>query len=76
MRTPCGRGPLKNNPEIKRLDLELAQSQTLIKAARGSFFPEVSLQAGSDVRHRDQGGTKPSEWLAGVFMEYPFFEGG
>ncbi len=66
---------LKTNPEIKRLDLEIAQSQTLIKAARGSYLPEVSLQAGSDVRHRDLGGTKP-EWIAGVFMEYPFFEGG
>jgi outer membrane protein len=66
---------LKSNPEIKKLDLDIAQSQTLIKAARGSYFPEVSLQAGSDVRHRDLGGTKP-EWIGGVFMEYPFFEGG
>lgn len=66
---------LKTNPEIKKLDLDIAQSQKLIKAARGSYFPEVSLQAGSDVRHRDLGGTKP-EWIAGVFMEYPFFEGG
>ena len=66
---------LKSNPEIKKLDLDIAQSQTLIKAAKGSYFPEVSLQGGSDVRHRDQGGTKP-EWIAGVFMEYPFFEGG
>lgn len=66
---------LTNNPEIKRLDLELSQSQALIKAARGAYFPEVSLQASSDVRHRDLGGTKP-EWLAGIFMEYPFFEGG
>ena len=66
---------LKTNPELKRLSLEIEQSQTLVKAARGSYFPEVSLQAGSDVRHRDLGGTKP-EWIAGVFMEYPFFEGG
>ena len=66
---------LKGNPEIKKLDLDIAQGQTLIKAARGSYFPEVSLQAGSDVRHRDLGGTKP-EWIGGVFMEYPFFEGG
>ena len=66
---------LRTNPELKRLDLEIAQSQTLVKAARGNYFPEVSLQAGSDVRHRDLGGTKP-EWIAGVFMEYPFFEGG
>ncbi|HEY9074829.1 MAG TPA: TolC family protein [Desulfobaccales bacterium] len=69
------REALKTNPEIKRLDLEIAQSRTLIKAARGNYFPEVSLQAGSDVRHRDLGGTKP-EWIGGVFMEYPFFEGG
>ncbi|MGB7913337.1 MAG: TolC family protein [Desulfobaccales bacterium] len=66
---------LKTNPEIKELDLDIAQSETLIKAARGSYFPEVSLQAGSDVKHRDLGGTRP-EWIAGVFMEYPFFEGG
>jgi outer membrane protein len=66
---------LKNNPEIKKLDLDIAQSQTLIKAARGSYFPEVSLQAGTDVRHRDLGGSKP-EWIGGVFMEYPLFEGG
>jgi outer membrane protein TolC len=68
-------GVLKSNPEIKKLDLDITQSQTLTKAARGSFFPEVSLQAGSDYHHRDLGGTKP-EWIAGVFMEYPFFEGG
>ena len=66
---------LQSNPEIKKLDLDIAQSRTLIKAARGAYFPEVSLQAGSDVRHRDLGGTKP-EWIGGVFMEYPFFEGG
>jgi outer membrane protein len=66
---------LKNNPEIKKLDLDIAQSQTLIKAARGSYFPEMSLQAGSDYQHRDIGGNKP-EWIAGVYLEYPFFEGG
>ena len=66
---------LKTNPELKRLSLEIEQSQTLVKAARGAYLPEVSLQAGSDVRHRDLGGTKP-EWIGGVFMEYPFFEGG
>jgi outer membrane protein len=66
---------LRRNPEIKKLDFDIAQSQTLIKVALGSYFPEVSLQAGTDVRHRDLGGTKP-EWIGGVFMEYPFFEGG
>ncbi|HLE81767.1 MAG TPA: TolC family protein, partial [Dehalococcoidia bacterium] len=65
---------LKNHPEIKRIDVEISRSQSAMKAARGGYFPEVSLQAAADVRHRDLGGTK-SEWLAGVFMEYPFFEG-
>jgi outer membrane protein TolC len=63
------------NPELKRLKLELAQSQALIKAARGGYFPEVSLQGATGVRHRDVGGTR-EEWLGGVFMEFPFFEGG
>ncbi|RLA88314.1 MAG: hypothetical protein DRG58_08360 [Deltaproteobacteria bacterium] len=65
----------KNNPEIKRLKLEIAQSQALVKAAQGGYFPEVSLQGSVGVRHRDVGGTK-DEWLGGVFMEFPFFEGG
>ncbi|MFZ5450671.1 MAG: TolC family protein [Thermodesulfobacteriota bacterium] len=63
------------NPELKRLKLELAQGQALIKAARGGYFPEVNLQAATGVRHRDVGGTR-EEWLGGVFMEFPFFEGG
>jgi outer membrane protein len=66
---------LQNNPEIKRLDLQVAQSQALVKAARGGYFPEISLQGASDVRHRDQGGTR-EEYLYGVFLEFPFFEGG
>jgi outer membrane protein TolC len=66
---------LKNNPGIKSLDLGIEQSQASIKAARGRYFPEISLQGSAGVRHRNVGGTEP-EWLFGVFMEYPFFEGG
>jgi outer membrane protein len=68
-------GALQNNPEIKRLNLQVAQSQALVKAARGGYFPEISLQGAGDVRHRDQGGTR-DEYLYGVFLEFPFFEGG
>jgi len=71
---------LKNNPEIKRLDLQLAQSQSLVKAARGGYFPELSLQGSIDVRHRDQAGNLTNltkeEYLYGVFLEFPFFQGG
>jgi outer membrane protein TolC len=66
---------LKNNPEIKSLDLGIEQSQASIKAAQGGYFPEISLQGSAGVRYRNVGGTEP-EWLFGVFMEYPFFEGG
>jgi outer membrane protein TolC len=66
---------LKTNSEIKKLDLEIEQSQTQIKAARGAYFPEVSLQGDLGVRYQDLGGTK-GEWLGGVFIEFPFFEGG
>jgi len=63
------------NPELKRLKLELAQSQALIKAARGGYFPEINLQGAIGMRGRDVGGRK-EEYLAGVYLEYPFFEGG
>jgi outer membrane protein len=66
---------LKNNPEIKRINLEIEQSRTLVKAAKGAYFPEVSLRGDIGTRHQDTGGTK-GEWLAGVFIEFPFFEGG
>jgi outer membrane protein len=73
-------GALKNNPELKRLDLQLAQSQALVKAARSGYFPEVSLQGATDVRHRDQASTGGNltreEYLYGVFLEFPFFKGG
>ncbi|MCL5024516.1 MAG: TolC family protein [Nitrospirae bacterium] len=66
---------LKSNPEIRRINLEIQQSQTLVKAAKGAYFPEVSLRGDIGTRHQDIGGTR-GEWLAGVFMEFPFFEGG
>ena len=66
---------LRDSPEIKKLDLNLAQSQALIKAARGGYFPEVSVQGAVGLRHQDIAGTK-GEWLMGVFLDFPFFEGG
>jgi outer membrane protein len=66
---------VRDSPEIKKLDLSLAQSQALIRAARGGYFPEVSLQGAVGVRHQDIAGTK-GEWLVGAFLDFPFFEGG
>ncbi len=69
------RETLKNNPEIRRLDLEVEQSRALARAAEGGYFPEVSLQGNVGRRHQDTGGSR-DEWMAGVFLEFPFFEGG
>jgi outer membrane protein len=66
---------LRDSPEIKRLDLNLAQSQVLIKAARAGYFPEVSVQGAVGLRHQNIAGTK-GEWLVGAFLDFPFFEGG
>jgi outer membrane protein len=66
---------LKTNPEIKQLNLEIEQDQDLVKAAKGGYFPEVSLQGAIGMRHQNTGGTR-GEWLAGLFIQYPFFEGG
>ena len=65
----------EENPEIIKLDLAIEQSKELIQAARANYFPEISLQGSTGKRHRDQGGSK-GEWMGGVFMEFPIFEGG
>ncbi len=66
---------LKTNPEIKQLSLEIEQSRDLVKAAKGGYSPEVSLQGAVGTRHQNTGGTR-GEWLAGVFIQFPFFQGG
>jgi outer membrane protein len=66
---------LRANPEIKKLDLSLAQSQALIAATRGGYYPEVSLQGSAGVRHHDIAGTR-GEWMIGAFLDFPLFEGG
>ncbi len=66
---------LDNNPEIKRLNLEIEQSKALVGVEKGRYFPELSLRGDVGVRHQDTRGTQ-GEWLAGVFVEFPFFEGG
>ncbi len=66
---------LQNNPEIKELKLQIDQSQALVEAAKGTYFPTLSLQGDLGTRSQDPAGTK-GEWLAGVFVEFPLFEGG
>ncbi len=66
---------LQNNHEIKELKLQIDQSQALVKATKGSYYPSLNLQSDLGTRSQDPAGTK-GEWLAGVFVEFPLFEGG
>ena len=66
---------LKTNPEIKSLDLNIEQRQLQVKSTRGGYYPALSLQGDFAQRSRDVGGSQ-AEWLGGVFLEFPFFEGG
>ncbi len=65
----------KTNSEIKRLDLDIEKSKILIKTAKADYLPEISLQGSIGNRHQDTGGTQ-DEYIAGVFLEIPLFEGG
>ena len=66
---------LEHSPEIRELNLQIKQSEALVEAAKGSYYPELSLQGDIGTRNQDTAGTK-GEWLAGVFVEFPLFEGG
>jgi outer membrane protein len=66
---------VKNNPEIKRLNLEIEQTRTLVNVAKRDYYPEVNLQGDIGARHQDTAGTR-GEWLAGIFARIPLFEGG
>ncbi|MDA8156694.1 MAG: TolC family protein [Actinomycetota bacterium] len=66
---------LQNNPELKQLDMEIKQSEAQVKLAKSGYYPEVALQGDIGTRHQDTGGTR-GEWLAGVFIQFPFFQGG
>ncbi|MDR3566907.1 MAG: TolC family protein [Syntrophobacteraceae bacterium] len=66
---------LEHNPEIRELNLQIKQNEALVNAAKGSYYPTLSLQGDLGTRSQDPAGTK-GEWIAGVFVEFPIFEGG
>ena len=47
----------------------------MVSAAKGGYYPTLSLQGDIGTRYEDPAGTR-GEWLAGVFVEFPIFEGG
>ncbi|MGC8491723.1 MAG: TolC family protein [Syntrophobacteraceae bacterium] len=66
---------LEHNPEIRELNLQIEQSEALVNAAKGSYYPTLSLEGDLGTRHQDTAGTK-GEWIAGVLVSLPLFEGG
>jgi outer membrane protein TolC len=65
----------ENNPDLKKSEQLKDQAVLSIDAASGAYLPEISLQGSYGYRDRDVGGSG-DEWLAGVFLEWPLFEGG
>ncbi len=65
----------ENNPDLKKSEQFKAQARFSIDSATGSYLPEISLQGNYGYRDRDVGGSG-DEWMAGVFLEWPLFEGG
>ncbi len=65
----------ENNPDLKRSAQFKEQARLSIDSASGSYLPEISLQGIYGYRERDAGGSG-DEWMAGIFLEWPLFEGG
>jgi len=64
-----------NNPDLKKSAQFKEQARLSIDSASGSYLPEISLQGTYAYRDRDVGGSG-DEWMAGVFLEWPLYEGG
>ncbi|OGW40322.1 MAG: hypothetical protein A2010_15830 [Nitrospirae bacterium GWD2_57_9] len=64
----------ENNPDLTRVSTLKEQSEASLRAAEGQYWPEISLQGTYGIRERDS--DRDSEWTAGVFLEWPLFEGG
>jgi outer membrane protein len=64
----------RTNPDLRRTELLLEQSQSLAGVSRGGFLPELSLQGSYGYRSRDVGGSA-DEWTAGVFLDWALFDG-
>jgi outer membrane protein TolC len=66
---------MMNNPDLKKAGLLKEQSEASLQAAKGPYWPEISLQGTYGYRDRDVT-SWDSEWTAGVFLEWALFEGG
>lgn len=66
---------IMNNPDLKRIGLLKQQADASLRSAYGAYLPEISLQGTFGRRDRDTAPHGEDEWTAGVFLEWPLFEG-
>lgn len=64
-----------HNPDLHRYAHQLRQARENVQAARGENYPTFSLQGGYGYEDRNVGGQAPL-WTAGLFVNWPLFEGG
>ncbi len=73
--TDLMRAAASHNPDLHRYTQQVRQARENMRAARGAYYPTFSLQGGYGREDRNVGGAAPL-WTAGVFMNWPLFEGG
>lgn len=66
---------LAGNPELRKIGPLTEQAAAGVSAARGAYYPALSIQASAGYRDRGDLGSG-TDWVGGVFLEWPFFEGG
>lgn len=69
------RAAAADNPDLRSAGQLVHQARENVRAARGVSYPALSLQGGYGREDRNVGGEAPL-WTAGVFVNWPIFEGG
>lgn len=64
----------KQNPRLRSLRAQEAQTEAQVRATKGEHLPSLSLQGSYGLRHRDIGGAE-DEYAVGLFLDIPIFTG-
>lgn len=68
-------GLVKNNPSLQKLAAQTNAAAFGVQAAKGSFFPVLSAQAGAG-RSNSHFPPENNQWNLGLGLSLPLFEGG
>jgi len=66
---------VKNNPSLQKLIVQKNAASFEIKAAKATFLPEFSAQAGAN-KNSSHWPPDNNQWNTGLTLSYPLFEGG